>query len=81
METAATYKEKGDKLIEWAEKVKCPKEVQLSAHERITDSSVFIQTNVGTMKTYEPGSRVWALAYMRIFSLKTVLINSKKVKT
>lgn len=80
-ETAASYKEKGDKIIEWAEKVRCPKEVQLSAHERITDTPIFLNTNVNTMKAYEPGNRIWVLAYMRIFQLKEVLIRNKKAKT
>lgn len=73
-----TSKEKGEIMIHWAENVKCPKEVRLNEWTLITDTKVYLSTQVGTMKAHKPVDKVWILAYMRIYDLKIFLTNKKK---
>lgn len=76
--TAMSTLEKGDAMIQWAEKVKCPKEIQLNPYTKIVDTSIYLSTQIGTMKAHKPSDRVWVLAYLRIYDLKTFLIEKKQ---
>lgn len=41
-------------IIKWAETAQLPKEVILSEAERITDSKIYVQTNIYDIKEYYP---------------------------
>lgn len=79
-EKELSTKEKGQLMIEWAQKVQCPKEVRLNDYTLIEDTTKFLATQVATMKAQDAGTRIWILAYLRIYELKKVLVNNKANK-